>query len=147
MAKLTEQMLERAQALLGNRREQLHAAWKQKNPKPESTERSLMGALKIALKDKSFNAKLLKAAAAEDARGCSYPAITVTVTVLCEWFPAVAAAYDSNPYFRWCEREEAYTKELCVRTRRLLDEALFKDMDSEVLLQAIDDFNDNGIEV
>jgi hypothetical protein len=91
MAKLTKQMLERAQTLLGNRREQLHAAWKQKNPKPESTELSLMGALKIALKDKSFNAKLLKAAAAEDALGRSYPAITVTV--LCEWFPAVAAAY------------------------------------------------------
>ena len=145
MAKLTKQMLERAQTLLGNRREQLHAAWKQKNPKPESTDLSLMGALKIALKDKSFNAKLLKAAAAEDARGRSYPAITVTV--LCELFPAVAAAYDSNPYFRWCEREEAYTEELWVRTRRLLDEALFKDMDSEVLLQAIDDFNDNGIEV
>ena len=79
MAKLTEQMLERAQALLGNRREQLHAAWKQKNPKPESTERSLMGALKIALKDKSFNAKLLKAAAAKTHVG----AVTRLLLLLC----------------------------------------------------------------
>lgn len=142
MAKLTKQMLERAQTLLGNRREQLHAAWKQRNPEPPRTKISFVDVCKTALKDKSFKAKLLKAAEEQDAVGC----LGIIASDLRKWFPGVAALYNS-PYDQWCTRGSNYCAALIVRARRLLDEALFKDMDSEVLLQAIDDFNDNGIEV
>ncbi len=142
MAKLTKQMLERAQTLLGARRDQLYDAWKRKNPEPPRTKISFVDVWKTALKDRGFKAKLLKAAEAQAA--LCRPGITASD--LSKWFPGVAALYNS-PYDQWCTRGSNYCAALIVRARRLLDEALFKDMDSEVLLQAIDDFNDNGIEV